>query len=334
MECYNLGLYDHLSKEELIALLEKRQAERKMGLVWQRNEIEYDQALQEGFVALELDEDLSFGDAPYNNMVIEGDNFDVLRYLQLAYKGQVKCIYIDPPYNTGNKDFIYNDRFVSSEDAYRHSKWLEYLYWRLRLARELLADDGVLLVSINDENRAKLELLLDQVFYGQRRGSFVWRTRQGSNAEQDCFLSVDHEHVLVYAGPNFRFQGYEKSYAMYSNPDNDPRGEWRTDNLTLGFSYLERPNLYYPLEDNKTGIVYPPNPDRVWVYASEARLKPGQRVQAKTMEKFIACGQILFPQDQRVEQWDTMEELLKAIDSGDVPMAGKTPLLRFALNGR
>ena len=326
-----MGAYDHLSKEELISLLEKRQAERKLGLVWEKNEIEHDRALAEGFVALELDETLSVGAAPHRNLIIEGDNFDALRYLQLAYKGKVKCIYIDPPYNTGNKDFIYNDRFLAGDDAYRHSKWLEYLHWRLLLAKDLLAEDGVLLVSINDENRAKLELLLDQIFHGMRRGSFVWRTRQGSNADQDCFLSNDHEHVLVYSGPQFKFQGYEKTYGMYGNPDNDPRGDWRTSDLTLGFSYQERPNLYYPLIDPQTGIVYPPSPDRVWVYASEARLNPGQRVQAQPMEEFIRRGQILFPQEQRVAQWDTIDELLAAIDAGDVPKAGKSPILRREL---
>ena len=323
-----MGAFDHLSKEELIALLEKRQAERKLGLVWERNEIEHDQALADGFVAMELDDGLSVGAAPHRNLIIDGDNFDALRFLQLAYKGKVKCIYIDPPYNTGNKDFIYNDRFLGSDDAYRHSKWLEFLYWRLLLAKDLLADDGVLLVSINDENRAKLELLLDQIFYGLKRGSFVWRTRQGSNNEQDCFLSVDHEHVLVYSGPQFRFLGYEKSYEMYSNPDNDPRGDWRISDLTKGHTYLERQNLYYPITDPETGIVYPPSPDRVWVYASESRLSPGQRVQAETMEEFIRRKQILFPKEQRVETWETMADLLTAIDAGEVPKAGKTPILR------
>lgn len=99
--------------------------------------------------------------------------------------------------------------------------------------------------------------------------------------------------------------------------------------LTLGYSYKERPNLYYPLLDPKTGVAYPSNPDRVWVYASESRLKEGQTVQAKTMEEFIAIGQIIFPSaEQRVETWPTMEVLLAAIDAVDVPKSGKPPLLR------
>lgn len=223
---------------------------------------------------------------------------------------------------------MYNDKFVGANDRWRHSQWLEFLYQRLTLARELLTGDGVILVSINDENRSRLELLMDEVFPGRRLGSIVWRTRQGSNADQQCFLSVDHEHILVYGNPQFSFKGFDKSYEMYSNPDDDPRGDWRTSDLTLGFSFKERPNLYYALVDEKTGIHYPPNPDRIWVYASETRLKAGQTLQAKSMEEFVRLGQILFPKEQRVETWHTLNDLLAAIDAGDVPKSGKTPILR------
>jgi len=328
--------YDDYSKDQLIRLLRERDRKPRFGLVWERDEIDHDKAVNDDFVALDFIPELSHpsasaDSAAFRNLIIEGDNFDALRFLRMTHAGKVKCIYIDPPYNTGNRDFIYNDRFIDKDDVYKHSKWLEFLYRRFLLARELLSEDGVLLVSINDVNRAKLELLLERVFPGMGLGSIVWRNRQGSNADQGCFLSADHEHVLVYGGPQFSFKGLEKSYEMYGNPDNDPRGEWRPDNLTLGFSYKERPNLYYPLIDRKTGIHYPPNPDRIWVYASRERLKPGARVQAKPMEEFIETGQILFPTEQRVETWETLEALLSAIDQGDVPKSGKTPLLRREL---
>ena len=107
------------------------------------------------------------------NLMIEGDNLEVLKLLQKSYAGKVKLIYIDPPYNTGNKDWVYNDKFVGANDRYRHSQWLEFLYQRLTLARELLTSDGVILVSINDENRARLELLMDEVMPGRRLGSIT-----------------------------------------------------------------------------------------------------------------------------------------------------------------
>ena len=238
------GKYDELGREQLIALLEKRDREKKLGLVWERDEIEADAAIDQNFVACEIVPDLSEKAAPWRNLVIEGDNYDALRWLRMTHRGKVKAIYIDPPYNTGNKDWVYNDHYVDRDDRYRHSTWLEFLYRRLTLARDLLADDGVILVSINDEQRAKLELLMDEALPGMRVGSLVWRTRQGSNADQQAFMSPDHEHVLVYGNAGFSFAGTAKTFEMYSNPDNDPRGEWRKDNLTLGFSYLERPNLY------------------------------------------------------------------------------------------
>ncbi len=354
-----LAQLEHLNEQQLRRLLVEHLTKQKLGLYWEANAIERDAALNADLVLPQLVEEWSCAPSPlaplpegegnklpspaggragdegmpfaHRNLIIEGDNFDSLRLLKATHAGKIRVIYIDPPYNTGNKDWVYNDHYVGANDRWRHSQWLEFLYRRLTLARDLLSPEGVILVSINDENRARLELLMDEVFPGMRLGTITWRTRQGSNADQQCFLSVDHEHVLVYGAEGFSFNGFEKSYEMYGNTDNDPRGDWRTSDLTLGFSYKERPNLYYPLQDPATGIIYPPNPDRIWVYASRERLKEGQTVQTKTMEEFIELGQILFPKDQRVETWHTMDELLAAIDRGDVPKSGKSPTLRREL---
>ena len=348
-----LAQLDHLDAPQLRRLLVEHLSRRKLGLTWEADLIERDAALNANLVFPRLVPEASqFYSLPADarnsertlsevegsrsesearsspNLIIEGDNYDALRLLRATHRGRIRVIYIDPPYNTGNKDWVYNDHYVGANDRWRHSQWLEFLYRRLTLARDLLTPDGVLLVSINDENRARLELLMDEVMPSRRLGSLVWRTRQGSNADQQCFLSVDHEHVLVYGNSGFQFNGFAKSYEMYGNPDNDPRGDWRSSDLTLGFSYKERPNLYYPLLDPNTGIVYPPNPDRIWVYATASRLKEGQTVQARTMEEFIELGQILFPQEQRVETWPTLDALLAAIDAGEVPKSGKTSLLR------
>lgn len=318
--------YDRYSKEELVKIIEERDRKPRLGLVWERDEIDHDRSMNQDFVSLDLLPEHSCGDGPWHNLLIEGDNFDALRYLRMTHAGQVKCIYIDPPYNTGNKDFIYNDRFVDKDDVWKHSKWLEYLYRRLLLARDLLAEDGVLLVSINDENRARLELLLDQALPGMRKGSFVWRCRTGGNDTGGSFLSDNHEHVLVYGGAAFRFSGDEKSYSMYRYQDGNKL--YRLDNLTKAHNYLERPNTYYPVHDPQTDIWYPCSPDSVWRFSSKHRLKPGQKTRSETMEELIEKGLIWFPTKQRVEIYPTINALLAAIDAGDVPKSTKTQLLR------
>ncbi|HQU01088.1 MAG TPA: site-specific DNA-methyltransferase, partial [Acetobacteraceae bacterium] len=327
--------YSNYTHEELVRMLERRDARQHYGLIWERESIEADRAVNDDYVVLDLDQELSTplqADAGWQNLVIEGDNWNALRALRLTHGGSIKCILIDPPYNTGAKDFAYNDAFVGKDDRFRHSLWLEFLYKRLLLARDLMSDDGVILVCINDENRARLDLLMEQVFPSMRVGSFVWKTRMGSNDAKGAFLSADHEHVLIYANPKFRFGGIEKTFSMYNNPDNDPKGPWRVDNLTGPKDRFERPNSFYPLYDPKTGIWYPCNPIRVWAYASKARMRPGQKLQSKPMEEWIDEGRIVFPTNNRVEVWTSREAILKAIETGDVPRSGSgAPLLRADL---
>ena len=180
----------NLDAHALRRLLAEHLTRQKLGLYWESNAIERDAALNANIVLPRVVPD--YGHAPegvthHRNLIIEGDNFDSLRLLRATHGGKVRVIYIDPPYNTGNKDWVYNDNYVGANDRWRHSQWLEFLYQRLSLARELLTSDGVILVSINDENRSRLELLMDEVFPGRRLGTITWRTRQGSNADQQCF---------------------------------------------------------------------------------------------------------------------------------------------------
>lgn len=324
------GKYDDLGREQLVALLEKRDREKKLGLVWERDEIEADAAIDKNFVACEIVPELSEKAAPWRNLVIEGDNYDALRWLRMTYTGKVKAIYIDPPYNTGNKDWVYNDHYVDRDDRYRHSTWLEFLYRRLALARDLLADDGVILVSINDEQRAKLELLMDEALPGMRVGSLVWRTRTGGNEGGQHFMSDNHEHVLVYGAPGFRFGGTEKTFADYSNPDKDPRGDWQSSDLTVAVAYDDprAGTAYYPLHDPENDVWYVPNPDRVWAFVSRANSRPGQRIKTRYMEDWVADKRIKFPENPRTIVWNSMPELLAAIEEGDVPKSGRRPLIR------
>lgn len=327
------GRYDGLTHEQLVRLLEKRDRQKKLGLVWERDEIEADRALEAEFAAAELIAELSdpaASTAGWPNLVIEGDNWDALRWLRMTMAGRIKCIYVDPPYNTGAKDWVYNDHYVGKEDRWRHSTWLEFLYRRFALARDLLTEDGVILVSINDENRAKLELMLDEVLPGMRIGSFVWRTRDTTAATNNNLSDV-HEHILVYGSQDFIFSGNEKNRSKYKNPDNDARGDWNIDPLTLAFDRIDRPNLYYPIHDPVTDTWYPCDPDRIWCFASEARLKPGQKTRSDTMEEQIRQKRIAFPAKERVVKWETLEEVVEAVKAGDIPVTprDKKPLMRM-----
>lgn len=251
------GLQD-LNAPQLRRLLIEHLTKQKLGLYWESNAIERDAALNANVVLPRLLPDDSHtppGVTHHHNLIIEGDNFDSLRLLRATHAGKIRVIYIDPPYNTGNKDWVYNDHYVGKNDRWRHSQWLEFLYQRLTLARDLLTSDGVILVSINDENRARLELLMDEVLPGRRIGSFVWRSRTGGNDTKGAFFSDNHEHVLVYGNSGFRFSGDEKSYSMYKYQEGDRL--FRLSDLTKAHDFRERPNTYYPIHDPQTDTYYP-----------------------------------------------------------------------------
>ncbi|WP_322895769.1 MULTISPECIES: site-specific DNA-methyltransferase [unclassified Yoonia] len=335
--------YESLTHAQLVELLEKRDRTKKLGLVWERDEIAADAAVDENFVACEIVPNLSDKAAPWGNIVIEGDNFDALRWLRMTHAGAVKCIYIDPPYNTGNKDWVYNDAYVDKEDRYRHSTWLEFLYRRLTLARDLLAEDGVLLVSINDDQRAKLELMMDEALPGMRVGSFAWRTRTGGNDTKGSFLSENHEHVLVYAKKNFKFGGYEKTFEKYVFWDESKKDHFRLSDISQPKDMTERLNGFYAMYDPNADVYYPANPQRVWpspfpkgtkyraedypdimpVFPPDAGTK-GILPPKDQIGQWIKQGRIVFPLEQRITVWNTRDELIAAIEMSDVPMAKKT----------
>jgi adenine-specific DNA-methyltransferase len=328
-----LGKYDDLDRKRLIELLEKRDREKKLGLVWERDEIEADKAVDENFIAATLIESLSDRPAPWRNLVIEGDNFDALRWLRMTHAGKVKCIYVDPPYNTGNKDWVYNDNYMDKEDRFRFSTWLEFLFRRFTLARDLLTEDGVVLVCINDENRALMELMLNEAMPGMNIGSFVWRGRTGGNEGGDYFLSVNHEHILIYAKDGFRFGGTDKSFAAYSNSDNHPDGDWTSSDLSVAVAWNDKRagKGYYPIYNPETDIWYPCNPDRVWGFVSREISGPTAKIKTQFIEDLINEKKIKFPEENGFKVWESVEELLRAIDDNEVPQSGRAQLLRKEL---
>jgi adenine-specific DNA-methyltransferase len=312
--------YDDLTRDQLIALLKSRD-ERRFGLIWERDEavIGTDRSRNADFVALQADSALSVGAGPHHHLLIEGDNFDALRALRMTHKGRIKCILIDPPYNTGGGDFIYNDRFLDKENRYRHSVWLEFIFQRLLIARDLLTPDGVIYVCIGEDEVHRLGCLLDDIFPGRKVGTFVWRTRSGANDSREYFRSTDHEYVLCYANPSFAFGGNTKDTSGYTNPDGDPQGEWQNDNLVQNKSRHQRPEAFYPIQNLKTDVWYAADPDSVWRFASEKKLKTGQKLRAKPMEQLIRENKVIWPGDTRTVRYDTLAELHAAIDAGTAP---------------
>lgn len=318
------------TKERLIAELER--VSNEFGLRWDKRQADrdFEEDQRTSLVVLDHEAEHSVGTAPFQNLLIEGDNFDTLRYLSVTHRGKVKCIYIDPPYNTGNNDFIYKDDFLDKEATFRHSKWLAFMDARLQLAKELLARDGVILVSIDDNEYHHLKMLMDQVFAGMYQATFVWKRRSGSNDAKGAFVSTDHEYVLCYAGKGFAFGGEAKDISGYSNYDEGSSDPWIRGDLTKAHTYKDRPNTFYPLQNPKTGIWYPCNPKTVWRFSSKARLKPGQKLRAEPMEDLIAKGKVLFPSNDRTARFESLDDLKTAIQAGEAPATLRADLYSTA----
>jgi len=253
----------------------------------------------------------------FNNtghIFIEGENLEVLKVLQKSYYGKVKMIYIDPPYNTGNDHFIYPDRFSESkgdylkrvgekdeegyltrEGMYRknsrdsghyHSNWLNMMYPRLFLARNLLKDDGVIFISIDDNEVHNLRLLMNEIF-GEENfvAQFIWKRRQNVDSRSKNGASVDHEYLICYRKTeNGVIRGAEKDLNKYSNPDNDPRGDWMSADMTGLATKDQRPNLHYDLINPKTGKTYKCPPT-------------GWRYEPQRMKELITNKEIIFPRN-------------------------------------
>lgn len=219
------------------------------------------------------------------NKIIHGDNLEALKALLPEYEGKIKCIYIDPPYNTGNEGWVYNDNVndphikawlhktvgKEGEDLSRHDKWLCMMYPRLKLLQKLLSEDGVIFISIDDIEYTFLKCICDEIFGNLNyQATLIWHSRQRADNRNKTMLSTDHEYVLVYGKSDlFALKGVGKDTSKYSNPDNDPRGPWASIDLSGLANAQQRPNLHYDIVDPTTGIVYPPNPNRGWSKSRE-----------------------------------------------------------------
>jgi hypothetical protein len=233
------------------------------------------------------------------NVIIEGDNLLALKALLPTHAGKVKCIYIDPPYNTGNESWVYNDNLTQpqfkewigqtvgkeGEDASRHDKWCCMMYPRLRLLKELLSDAGAIFVSIGENEIAHLRMMMDEVFLTDiPLATFVWKRRSPSGMRDDP-VSVDHEYVLMYAKDRarVRLEGLLADESKYPFEDKD--GKYASTDLTIGMTSEDRPNQFYSISNPRTHVKYPPNPERVW------------RFEPDTMKKTIRDDLVIWPDE-------------------------------------
>ena len=252
-------------KSELIKLL---RSQKKYGLVWEDKPEDAEQRMvNEQPVLVEVPERAILSDdaeAP-NHILIEGDNLEALTALSYTHAGKIDVIYIDPPYNTGNKDFIYNDSFVDKEDGYRHSKWLSFMNKRLKIAKNLLSDKGVIFISIDDNEQAPLKLLCDEIF-GERNfvAKFDWRKKTGANDAKD--IAVITESILLYSNSKVlavereiwnRDEGSRNMKRFkFSDEFVETRGKYYFDTLDRGgLQYSDSMN--YGIEAPDGGMIYP-----------------------------------------------------------------------------
>ena len=194
------GKYAGYSPEQLIAEINRLKKNKKYGLVWEHKKEGVIENFETQQPYLEEVTDKRIEDAPGEptNLIIEGDNFEALSILNYTHAGKVDVIYIDPPYNTGNKDFIYNDNYVDAEDEFRHSKWLSFMESRLVIARNVLKEDGIIFISIDEHEQANLKCLCDKI-YGENNyvDNFIWVKNSTKNLSKTT--STNHEYILCYA---------------------------------------------------------------------------------------------------------------------------------------
>ena len=313
---------DGLTNEEKASLVELLRSQKKYGLVWEDKPEEIETRLVDELPVLtEVPERAIVSDSPDapNHILIEGDNLEALTALAYTHEGKIDVIYIDPPYNTGNKDFVYNDSFVDKEDGYRHSKWLSFMNKRLQIAKSLLSS-GVIFISIDDNEQAQLKLLCDEIFGGDNFiTNIIWQSTAGSNTGNEIVTTT--EYVLVYTSNRSRahFDGQPPSADTFKLSDEyvKERGRYTLDKLDrrrVGGHYSEA--LNFPIEMPDGTLRYPGGGQQVnegWNY-----LWSKTKVQWGLDNNFI-----VFKKNK--EKWAVYCKRYQNVDNNNKPVDRTTP---------
>lgn len=260
-----INTLEGLTDKERSALLGLLRENKTYGLVWEDKPEDVEERLRDELPILTevleraiISEDK---DAP-NHILIEGDNLEALATLAYTHEGKIDIIYIDPPYNTGNKDFRYNDSYVDKEDSYRHSKWLSFMSRRLKITKKLLSDRGIIFISIDDNEQAQLKLLCDEVFGNKNFvADLIWSNQEGGGSSDSKLFRIKHEHIIVFSkdisqldikGVDITNEDRYKEEDEYSKV----RGKYYLQKLGMGsIQYSE--SLNYPIIAPDGSKIYP-----------------------------------------------------------------------------
>lgn len=291
-----------LSNEEKTSLLELVRGHKKYGLVWEDKPEDIEERLREDLpVLVERNDDKVHQiisdnpDAP-NHLIIEGDNLAALTELSYTHSGKVNVIYIDPPYNTGNNDFVYNDSYVDNEDSYRHSKWLSFISRRLRIAKKLLSDNGLIFISIDDNEQSNLKLLCDEIFGASNFVSnFLWRKKSTTSNVRGAEISSLCDYNLCYKKTfAAKIKPRIKSKEDRNFPFHDELGNYRTTVIEKkDAGAYQRESMKFPI------LGHTPRPGKRW-QIGEQKARELER-----LGRFIYDGEKIVLKVYDFEQADT-----------------------------
>lgn len=260
----------HSDDDSLMAInsIERELTAKKYGLIWEEHQEEVDKKMETHIPVFSEVPEYEVMEDEHNttfNFLLEGDNLHSLNLLEKTNRGKVNIIYIDPPYNTGNKDFVYNDEFVGREDLFRHSTWLSFMSERLRIAYKLLSKDGVIFVSIDDNEQAQLKLLMYEIFSEDNFIMCMPRITKKSGKTTSAYAK-NHDYILVYTKRDqdiFVMEEHEDNAFKYADEYIEERGKYKL-NQTLDYNSLSySPSLDYPLEIEGE-VFYPGGSKELW----------------------------------------------------------------------
>lgn len=323
--------YEDYTREQLLEEIKKLKKQKKFGLVWEDKPEQVVEDCKNNFPVLTEVSDKAISEAENSptHLIIEGDNFHSLSVLNVTHKGKIDVIYIDPPYNTGNKDFKYNDHFVDKEDSFRHSKWLSFMEKRLKLAKELLSETGVIFISIDDNEINQLKLLCDEI-YAEKNfiAKMIWQQGKKSSGN---LIGINHEYIIVYANNRElidnpisswkqKKQGLEKIYNKFEKLKKEYKDDLKTieKEIKKWFNSLSENDpafnsKHYSLVD-EIGLFFADNscaPDRPETRCHKKLIHPitlketavpklGWRWKEATLDKMVENNLIYFGENENV----------------------------------